>query len=201
MISCHPDHFRSLVQASPDDAPSLTGESPLRPILGPNSILTSVGERHMRQRKLLLPPFHGAAVQRYVQMITEVAEREIDGWPLREPFALAPRMQAVTLEVIMNGVFGIEGRPAAGTAEHTLVTTLRRLLGASTHPLFALVEMRNSSRTEATGVMRRMIETVDRQLLAMIAQRRSAQLDGSSDPARPTSCRYCSPRETSRDSR
>ncbi|MGA2011656.1 MAG: hypothetical protein ABSH51_14175, partial [Solirubrobacteraceae bacterium] len=64
-ITCHPDHLRSLLVAKPGDAPSLTGESPLRPILGPNSILTSVGERHMRQRKLLLPPFHGEAVARY----------------------------------------------------------------------------------------------------------------------------------------
>ena len=82
VVTCHPDHIRSLLKAKPSDAPSLTGESPLRPILGPNSVLTSVGERHMRQRKMLLPPFHGEAVQRYVQMISEVAEREIDRWQL-----------------------------------------------------------------------------------------------------------------------
>ena len=82
----------------------------------------------MRQRKLLLPPFHGEAVQRYVQMIAEVAEREIDRWPSATPFALAPRMQAVTLDVIMSGVFGIEGsRP--GTIEDQLRETIRRLLG------------------------------------------------------------------------
>ena len=67
VVTCHPDHIRSLLKAKPADAPSLTGESPLRPILGPNSVLTSVGERHMRQRKMLLPPFHGEAVQRYVR--------------------------------------------------------------------------------------------------------------------------------------
>ena len=32
----------------------------------------------MRQRKLLLPPFHGEAIERYAEMITEAAEREID---------------------------------------------------------------------------------------------------------------------------
>ncbi len=78
VVTCHPDHVRSLVNAKADDAPSRTGESPLRPILGPNSILTSVGARHMRQRKLLLPPFQGEAVQQYVAMIAAVAEREID---------------------------------------------------------------------------------------------------------------------------
>jgi len=67
VVTSHPDHVESLFKAKPEEAPSLTGESPLRPILGPNSVLTSVGERHMRQRKLLLPPFHGEAVERYMQ--------------------------------------------------------------------------------------------------------------------------------------
>ena len=79
-------------------------------------MLTALGARHMRQRKLLLPPFHGEAIERYAQMIAEAAEREIDRWPVGEPFALAPRMQAITLDVIMAGIFGIEGKPAAGHA-------------------------------------------------------------------------------------
>ena len=70
VVTCHPDHVRSLFKAKPDQAPSLTGESPLRPVVGPNSVLTSVGERHLRQRKLLLPPFHGDAVKAYVDVIT-----------------------------------------------------------------------------------------------------------------------------------
>ena len=85
----------------------------------------------MRQRKLLLPPFHGEAVERYSQMIAEVAEREIDSWPIGEPFALAPRMQAITLDVIMAGIFGIEGGPAPGTPEHGLRETILRLLDLS----------------------------------------------------------------------
>jgi cytochrome P450 len=181
VVTCHPDHFRSLMKANPEDAPSLTGESPLRPILGPNSVLTSVGERHMRQRKLLLPPFHGEAVQRYVQMITDVAEREIDGWPIHEPFALGPRMQAVTLEVIMSGVFGIEGKPASGTIEHRIRETTRRLLRISTNPLFTLIELRNSSRTEATGILKRMVAIIDRHLFDLISERRAA---GAGDSAR-----------------
>ena len=102
------------------EAPSLTGESPLRPIVGPNSTLTALGERHMRQRKLLLPSFHGEAIARYTAMIADATEREIDRWPVGEPFALAPRMQAITLDVIMAGIFGIEGRPERGTPEHRL---------------------------------------------------------------------------------
>src|SRR3954447_21357812 len=108
VITAHPDHVRSLFTAKPEQAPSITGESPLRPIVGPNSVLTAVGPRHMRQRKLLLPPFHGEAIEQYARMITAVTEREIERWPVGRPFSLAPRMQAITLDVIMSGIFGIE---------------------------------------------------------------------------------------------
>ena len=134
IITSHPDHVRSLFTAKPEDAPSLTGESPLRPILGPNSVLTAVGPRHMRQRKLLLPPFHGEAIEGYAQMIAAATEREIDRWRVGEPFSLAPRMQAITLDVIMAGIFGVEGRPAPGTPEARLRHTVKRMVAASTRP-------------------------------------------------------------------
>ncbi len=172
VMTSHPDHVKSLFTADPKDAPSLTGETPLRPILGPNSVLILLGERHMRERKLLLPPFHGEAVQRYVSMISEVAEREIDRWPVGRPFALAPRMQAVTLDVIMSGLFGIEGAPARGTPEYRLRETFRRLLGLSTNILWGLVELQNIGRQEARGVMRWVLALADRQLYAAIRARR-----------------------------
>jgi cytochrome P450 len=174
VVTAHPAHAESLLKAKAADAPSLTGESPLRPILGPNSVLTSVGARHLRQRKLLLPPFHGEAVQRYVQMIAEVADREIDRWPVGQPFALAPRMQAVTLDVIMSGVFGIDRRSERGSAELRMRQTIRRLLGASTSPLYQLVDLRNAGRREARGLLKGLLAFLDRQIYAVIRQRRAA---------------------------
>lgn len=177
----HPDHVKSLMTANPDQAPSVTGDSPLRPILGPDSVLTSVGARHMRQRKLLLPPFHGEAVQRYVQMIAEVAEREIESWPVGEPFALAPRMSAVTLDVIMGGVFGIGTKPDRGSIEYRLRETIRQGLSLSANPLFALVELRNAGRREARGVLKAMLAYADRQIYAVIASRRAQGSLGGHD--------------------
>jgi cytochrome P450 len=174
VITSHPDHVESLFKAKPADVPSLTGESPLRPILGPNSVLIVTGERHMRERKLLLPPFHGEAVQRYVELISRVAEREIDSWEVGEPFALAPRMQAVTLDVIMGGIFGIEGSPARGTPEYRIRETFRRLLRISTYLAWQLVELQNMTRTEPRGIMRALLGLADRQLYAAIRARRAA---------------------------
>jgi cytochrome P450 len=172
-ITCHPDHVRSLFTAKPEDAPSLTGESPLRPIVGPNSVLTAVGPRHMRQRKLLLPPFHGEAVQRYTAMIAEAADREIDSWPIGSPFALAPRMQAITLDVIMAGIFGIEGTPAEGTPEYGLRQTIRWAVNLSTRPEAQLFELLNLGSDEPVGPTRLFLSQLDRHMYAVIEARRA----------------------------
>ncbi|HSS03905.1 MAG TPA: cytochrome P450 [Solirubrobacterales bacterium] len=174
VITSHPDHVRSLFTAKPEQALSLTGDSPVRVIIGPNSVLTAVGPRHMRQRKLLLPPFHGEAIEQYTQMIADAVEREIDHWPLGKPFALAPRMQAITLEVIMAGIFGIEGRPERGTPEHWLRFAIKRITAPSTWPLVQVGELIYFSREGALGPARAGIGLVDRLIYAIIEQRRRA---------------------------
>ncbi len=175
VITSHPDHVKSLFTAKPEQAPSLTGESPLRPIVGPNSTLTAVGERHMRQRKLLLPAFHGEAIAKYAEMITEAAEREIDTWPVGTPFALAPRMQAITLDVIMAGIFGIEGRPAFGTPEYGLRLATKHLVAASTLPVAQLGELMNIGRDEPVGLTKAGLTILDKPTYAVISSRRRAE--------------------------
>jgi cytochrome P450 len=80
----------------------------LEPALGPNSVLTLDDEPHLRQRKLLLPPFHGERVQRYGELIREVTRREMESWPVGRAFSLRPHTQRITLAVILRAVFGIE---------------------------------------------------------------------------------------------
>jgi cytochrome P450 len=174
VVTCHPDHIRSLFTAKPEQVPSLTAESPLRPIVGPSSVLTANGARHLRQRKLLLPPFHGDAIERYTQMIREATEHGIDRWPVGEAFALAPRMQAITLDVIMSGIFGIEGRPARGSAEQRLRSTIKYLTTASTWPLAQLGELINFGRDEPVGLMRSGVTLLDRATYPVIAARRDS---------------------------
>jgi cytochrome P450 len=174
VVTSHPDHVRSLFTAKPELVPSLTAESPLRPIVGPNSVLTANGPSHLRQRRLLLPPFHGEAIERYSQMIRDVTEEAIDDWPVGRAFALAPRMQAITLDVIMSGIFGIEGRPSQGTAEHRLRRTIKQLARASTSPLSLLGELANLGREEPVGLTRRAVALLDRATYPVIEGRRRA---------------------------
>ena len=182
VVTSHPDHVKSLFTATPEQAPSLTGESPLRPVVGPNSVLTLVGPQHMRQRKLLLPPFHGEAVERYTAMIAQVAEREIERWPLHEPFALAPAMQAITLDVIMAGIFGVDGRPRKGTPERSLRDAIRWIVNLSTQPFAQVAELLTIRRTEPAGPVKQLIGQLDRHLYAVIAARRGASdVEGRTD--------------------
>jgi cytochrome P450 len=79
----------------------------LEPVVGENSLLTLDDDAHMAQRKLLLPPFHGERMRRYADAMRESAERELQRWPVGRPFALRPRMQDITLEVILRTIFGV----------------------------------------------------------------------------------------------
>lgn len=181
-ITSHPDHVRSLFTADPEIVPSLTAESPLLPIVGPNSVLTANGPRHLRQRKLLLPPFHGEAIERYVAAITAIAEREIDSWPLNRPVALAPRMQAITLDVIASGILGTGGRARRGTPEHGLLETIKRLTALSTTPIAKLGELMNLGHREAVGLQRRALSILDHFTYGVIEQRRGdPDLEGRED--------------------
>lgn len=181
VVTSHPDHARSLFTADPALVPSLTAESPLRPIVGPRSVLTANGERHLRQRRLLLPPFHGDAVARYAEMIAEAAHREIDRWPASRPFALAPRMQAITLDVIMSGIFGVQGRPRPGSPEHGLRQAVRRVVGLSTRPGAQAAELMNVGREEPVGIVALLLRHLDRHVFAVIAARRAAGSAGRTD--------------------
>jgi cytochrome P450 family 135 len=104
----------------------------LQPIMGSRSLLLLEGREHLARRKLMLPPFHGERMRAYEAIVREAVAREVEGWPEGEAFALHPRMQAVTLEVILRAVFGVTdptrrtrladglGRLLAGTASSAL---------------------------------------------------------------------------------
>jgi cytochrome P450 len=105
----NPEVIKQIFQGDPDVLHAGEGNAaPLEPLMGKNSVLLLDGPEHMRQRKLMLPSFHGERMQRYGDLMREIAEDEIRGWPVGQPFPLRPHSQAITLEIIMRTVFGIE---------------------------------------------------------------------------------------------
>jgi cytochrome P450 len=97
----------------------------LEPVLGAHSLLLLEGSDHLAHRRLMLPPFHGERMRSYESVVEEIVSAEIDGWPLREEFPLHPHMQAVTLEVILRVVFGIDKGPRLVELREILRTVLQ----------------------------------------------------------------------------
>jgi cytochrome P450 len=103
-----PDVIKRVFTGDPDVLHAGEGNAPpLEPIMGPNSVLLLDEPEHMRQRKLMLPSFHGERMQSYGELMQEITDREIDDWPVGTEFPLRMRTQAITLEVIMRAVFGV----------------------------------------------------------------------------------------------
>ncbi len=94
---------------APPDVLYAGERSPLRAVLGDSSLLTIDGARHLQQRRLLLPPFHGKRMQAYEQIVREEALRELEGWPEQREFRTLEPMSRITLNAILRAVFGAEG--------------------------------------------------------------------------------------------
>jgi cytochrome P450 len=117
-----PEHVKEIFTAPPEDLHPGRGARILEPVVGPNSVILLDEERHMEQRKLMLPAFHGERIERLTGLMEEVAARDVASWPRGEPVAMQPRMQHLTLEIILRAVFGIEPGPR--------LEALRERLGA-----------------------------------------------------------------------
>jgi cytochrome P450 len=141
----------------------------LEPALGPNSVLTLDDAPHMRQRKLLLPPFHGERIQRYGELIREVTLREMESWPLGEPFALRPHTQRITLAVIMRAVFGVHDEARLIRFERLIETFAGRVNAITALPVLR----RNLGRWSPWTRFLRAREALDEFIYEEIAIRRA----------------------------
>ena len=167
----HPDLVRQVFTGDPRLLHAGEGNVILLPVLGHHSVLLLDDERHLAQRKLLLPPFHGERMQRYGELMREIAEREVKGWPVGEPLQLLPRMQAITLEVIMRAVFGID----EGRRLDELRAALERLTKVTTRTsTMAVAALLGPQRVSRLNLLRHELAPVDRPLLEHIRARRGA---------------------------
>ncbi len=107
VMTCDPEEIRKVFTARGDHLHAGEANMVLAPIVGDNSVLTLDDERHMRQRKLLLPPFHGERMRGYLATMEQITDEAIDRWPRDRSFRLRDETQAITMDVILRVVFGI----------------------------------------------------------------------------------------------
>jgi cytochrome P450 len=142
----------------------------LRPVMGARSVLLLEGAEHLARRKLMLPPFHGERLQAYEATVRDVAEREIAGWRPGEPFALHPRMQSITLEVIMSAVFGVTDPQRRARLRELLPQLLDQSASVGLQ-VRVLLSRRNGG--DPFAELRKLLDEIDAVLLAEIAERRA----------------------------
>jgi cytochrome P450 len=164
-----PDAIKELFTGDQSDLHAGEANSFLEPILGPNSVLVLDGPKHLRQRKLLLPPFQGAHVNAYREVIREVAEREVAGWQPGAELVMRERMRALTFEVIARVVFGVT---EAARVERLRVA-LSAVIDAGTIFLAPALVRANLGPWSPGGRFQRRLAAADALLYEEIARRRA----------------------------
>jgi cytochrome P450 len=170
VIVSGPDAVKQVFAAPPEVAPSAAGTSPIAPVMGPSSVLTLTGPEHIRQRRLLLPPFHGERMREYEEVIRQETRRDMATWPQGVPMSTQERTRAITLAVILRAVFGVEAERMG---------QLREAVGALFQPLRlpTLLRLALSRPTleRPEGSFGRALDHLDRVIHAEIARRRARE--------------------------
>ncbi|XXF80190.1 cytochrome P450 [Myxococcaceae bacterium GXIMD 01537] len=99
--------LREIFSADPDTFEPIA-RVPLEPLVGVNSLLLLSGERHKRERKLLMPPFHGERMRAYGAQMREITSRAVEGLQPGASLVALELAQAISLEIIIRVVFGVE---------------------------------------------------------------------------------------------
>src|SRR5262245_23110231 len=162
-----PEAVKAVFTAPPESVPSAVASSPVAPVVGPSSVLVLTGPRHMRQRKLLLPPFHGERMREYEEVIVDATRRDMAGWPLRTPMRLQERTRAITLEVILRAVFGVEAERMG-----PLKAAIRELFAPVRPITMLLLALRRPSMERPTGSIGGALDRLDGLIFLEIARRR-----------------------------
>jgi cytochrome P450 len=162
-----PEAVKTVFTAPPEVAPSAAKTSPIAPVLGPSSVISLTGPEHMRQRKLLLPPFHGERMRDYEDVIVGATRTDMASWPLGQAMKLQERTRRITLEVILRAVFGVESERMGPLQD--AISSLMAPTQAMTMLFFAL---RRPSGERPTGKMGAALDRLDTVIYAEIARRR-----------------------------
>jgi cytochrome P450 len=174
MIS-DPQEIKEIFQAPPEVLHPGEGARILEPLLGRHSVILLDEAPHLEQRKLMLPAFHGERMQRLSGLMGELAERELASWSREQVIVLHPRLQRLTLEIILRTVFGLE----QGARLDALRDLLTRILAFSESPLSLLPPLPAAlNRFGPPARLERLRLQVDELIFALIEERRR---EGGSD--------------------
>jgi cytochrome P450 len=182
IVFTDPDGIKDIFTADADELRSGEAIAPvLGPILGWHSILLLDGACHHRERRLMAPPFHGERMHVYGRLMRELADRVIDRWPVGRPFSIHHEMQAITLDVILRAVFGVDDGAAFTRVREHVERFVAQANGPSA-PFIALKPFQiDLGRWTPWGRFVRNRDAIRAVLLDEIARRRAEGTAGRTD--------------------
>lgn len=144
-----PEAIQQVFAASADELHAGEGNAILLPLVGPSSLLLLDGSRHRRERKLLMPPFHGERMQAYAEVMCEVTDQVASSWRARRKVTLLEEVQRITLDIILRAVFGLD----EGAAMDDFRELMRQTLQSVIRPA-VLLFARGDGTVRAEGLLR-----------------------------------------------
>jgi cytochrome P450 len=173
-----PDDIKEVFTSPPDVLHPGEGARILEPLVGRHSVILLDESAHLEQRKLMLPAFHGERMQALAGLMVELTRREVQAWPREEPVQLHPRLQRLTLEIILRTVFGLDQGPRLD-ALRDLVT---KLLEFGESPLSVLPALaRYAGWLRPLRQFDDLVRRTDAMIFELVEQRRSSKSIERSD--------------------
>ena len=175
----HPQALQQIFSSNQFTAPP---HRLLQPLVGDHSVFVLKGDRHRKERKLLMPPFHGEGMLSNGQLICELTEKVMQQLLPGQVFTARSLMQEISLEVILNVVFGLH----EGERFHQLKESIVALTNGFKSPftsglLFFPSLQKDLGAWSPWGSFLRKQQQINRLLLAEIRERRQQHDSSRSD--------------------
>ncbi|MBW4528705.1 MAG: cytochrome P450 [Phormidium tanganyikae FI6-MK23] len=152
------------------------------PLLGRQSLLALEGKSHQRQRRLLTPPLHGERMLTYGELIRSITEQQTQQWQVGEPFPVLPSMQAISFEIILKAVFGLEDGPRYQTLKDQLIAILNPKVPLVTELMFVFPGLQQDlGAWSPWGSFLRQIQQLDELIYAEIRDRKETAPSARTD--------------------
>jgi cytochrome P450 len=168
-----PEEIREVFQADPAVLHPGEGARILEPVVGRNSVILLDEQPHLEQRRLLLPAFHGEKMQALAGVMREVSEQAVDRLPAGQPFALHPHLQAVTMDIILRAVFGLDEGPRLSRLRGRLTRTLE--LSSTPTSMNPALQKPWNRRFREFAALR---DEIDAEIFALVEERRAEGAGG-----------------------
>src|SRR5439155_994812 len=177
VIVSSPELLRTIFTGDPDVFLGGAANWPLRPVIGERSVLLLEGREHHRERKLLMPPFHGERLGAYGDVMRAVTERVAASWPKDKTFSLLPSMQRITFDVILHTVFGVHDDRELGELRDGLTAFADKVQSPFGMLWMLPFFQRDLGPLTGWAALERMIKANDAKVHAIIARARATPPD------------------------